>query len=412
MKQSSLFTRTLKALPKDETSLNAQLLIRAGFVQKAGAGIYSFLPLGLRVHNKICGIIRKEMASIGAQEILMPALTPKRFWQKTGRWKNFDALYKLQSKNGKEYALGATHEEIVTPLVKKFISSYQDLSVAVFQIQTKFRDEPRAKAGLLRGREFSMKDLYSFHPSEEALNTYYKIVQQAYFKIFEQCGLLDITYLTYATGGAFSKYSHEFQTVCKNGEDLIHICDNCKIAVNQELIKDHPGCPGCGTKLLRQLKAVEVGNIFKLGTRFSEPIGLNYRDEQGKERPVIMGCYGLGPSRLLATMVETLHDERGMVWPKNVAPFAAHLLSLQQNAKADAIYQDLIKAGLETLYDDREGISAGVKLADADLIGCAYRLIISEKSLASGGVEVKKRDEQTSTVIKPNKLINYLQDLA
>ncbi|MFH1412650.1 MAG: aminoacyl--tRNA ligase-related protein, partial [bacterium] len=378
------------------------------FIDKLAAGIYSFLPLGLRVHNKICNIIRQEMDIIGGQEILMPALTPKKIWQATDRWDNFDALFKLEGSNGKEYALGATHEEVVTPLTKKFVFSYNDLSVAIYQIQTKFRNEPRAKAGLIRGREFSMKDLYSFHADEEALNKYYKIVQKSYFKIFERCGLLNITYLTYATGGAFSKYSHEFQTLCEAGEDTIHICDQCKVAVNQEIIEDHPNCPGCKNSKLHKAKAIEVGNIFKLGNRFSKPFDFKYTDEKGKEHDVIMGCYGLGPSRLMAAIVEVFHDERGIIWPEQVAPYRVHLLSFKQDKKAEKAYNELLANDVEVLYDDRD-IHPGEKLAEADLIGCPYRLVVSEASLGRGGIELKLRSEDKTQIIKLNKIVDYFK---
>lgn len=406
MKQSKLFTRTLKDLPKDETSFNAKTLIRAGFIDKLAAGVYSFLPLGLRVHNKICNIIREEMNAIGGQEILMPSLVPKKNWETTGRWENFDALFKLTGSNKKEYALGATHEEVVTPLAQKYVFSYQDLSMAVYQIQTKFRNEPRAKAGLIRGREFSMKDLYSFHPDEESLNKYYKIAQKAYFNVFERCGLVDVTYLTYASGGSFSKYSHEFQALCKAGEDTIHICDECKIAINEEIIKSCPQCPNCDNETLRTAKAVEIGNIFKLGIKFSKPFGFKYNDDQGKEKDIIMGCYGIGPSRLMATIVEVSHDDHGVIWPAEVAPFKVHLLSFKQDAQAEELYDELTKAGIEVLYDDRN-MHPGEKLAEADLIGCPYRLVLSDKSLKQGGVEVKQRALADSEIIKLDKLIDY-----
>lgn len=408
MRQSQLFTRTVKELPKDETSYNAQVLIRAGFVDKVAAGIYSYLPLGLKVFNKIIGIIREEMEAIGGQEILMPALIPKENWVTTNRWGNFDALFRLVATDKKEYALGATHEEVVTPLAKKFIFSYRELPLAVYQIQTKFRNEKRAKAGLMRGREFSMKDLYSFHANQADLDRYYDLAKEAYFKIYKRLGLGDQTYFTYASGGAFSKYSHEFQTLAAAGEDNIFICDKCRVAVNREIIKEQPSCPVCGLKELREAKAVEVGNIFKLGDKFSTPFGLRYKDQEGMDQPVVMGCYGIGPSRILGTIVEVCHDEKGIVWPESVAPFKVHLLSLKEDETADQIYQELIKNKVEVLYDDRD-LSAGEKFADADLIGCPYRVIISRKTLAADSVELKKRSLATSELIKTNNLISKLQ---
>ena len=408
MRQSKLFTRTQKDTPKDETSYNAQTLMRAGFIDKLAAGVYTFLPLGLRVHNKICKIIREEMDAIGGQELLMPALTPKEVWETTDRWDNFDARFKLTGGDEKEYALGATHEEIVTPTVAKQVLSYKDLSISVYQIQTKFRNEKRAKAGLIRGREFSMKDMYSFHPSDEALNEYYKIAQKAYFKVFERLGLIDITYLTYASGGAFSKYSHEFQTVSESGEDTIHICEKCQIAINQEIIAESPACPHCGNTELVAKKAIEVGNIFKLGTRFSAPFKFNFKDAAGVDQPVIMGCYGMGPSRLMGTIVEVSHDDRGIIWPEAIAPFKVYLISLGQDKEADKLYEDLKAAGVEVLYNDNE-VGPGEKMADADLFGCPYRVLISPKSIVAGGAEIKRRGSSEAVIVDLKKVGEYLK---
>ncbi len=418
MRQSQLFTKTLKELPKDEVSFNAQILIKAGFIDKLQAGVYTFLPLGLRVHNKICDIIREEMNSIGGQEIFMPALTPKEIWQATNRWDNFDALFKLAGGDKKEYALGATHEEIITPLVKKHIFSYKDLPVFIYQIQTKFRNELRSRSGLIRGREFSMKDLYSFHANEEDLNEYYKVAQKAYFKVFERCGLLDKTYLTFASGGAFSKYSHEFQTVTPAGEDTIYVCDDCNIAINKEIIDEQETCPACNGKKFREERAIEVGNIFKLGVRFSSAFGLQYADKGGQKHDVVMGCYGLGPARMMGTIVEVFHDKKGIIWPEEIAPFRVHLIRLVgkvvethsnvslRNA-ADKIYVDLQAKGIEVLYDDRD-IGAGEKFADADLIGCPYRIVVSEKTLEKKCVEVKRRNGEKAELVKIDEIVKLL----
>jgi prolyl-tRNA synthetase len=411
MRQSQLFTKTTKEIPRDETSFNAQTLIRAGFIDKVSAGIYTFLPLGLKVLNKICQIIREEMNAIGGQEILMPALTPRELWQTTGRWDSFDALFRLVGTDKKEYALGATHEEIVSPLVKKFVFSYKELPLYVYQIQTKFRNELRAKAGLIRGREFSMKDLYSFHTDEEDLEKYYQIVQEAYFKILKRCGLRELTYLTFATGGAFSKYSHEFQTLTETGEDTIYICESCRVAINQELINEQKTCPHCGKDNFRKEKAIEVGNIFKLGKKFSNPFKLQFTDKNGQKKDVIMGCYGLGPSRLMGTIVEVYHDDKGIIWPEEAAPFKFHLLEISQveeeietEKKASEIYHQLQKEGIEVLYDDRREVSAGEKFADADLIGIPWRIVISKKTLAHDSVEVKRRDKEEKELVKIEKL--------
>ena len=414
MRQSQLFTKITRELPKDETSFNAQILIRAGFVDKLAAGIYTYLPLGLRVLNKISNIIREEMEAIGGQELLMPGLTPKDNWVTTGRWEKFDALFRLTGGDEREYALGATHEEVVTPLAQKHTFSYKELPFAVYQIQTKFRNELRAKAGLIRGREFLMKDLYSFHADEEDLNRYYKIAQKAYFRVFERVGLLDRTYLTFASGGAFSKYSHEFQTVTEAGEDTIYICDNCQIAINAEIIEEQPGCPNCDKTELREAGAVEVGNIFKLRSRFSEAFDFKFTDEQGGRKIVEMGCYGIGPSRLMGTVVEVHHDDRGIIWPEAIAPFKIHLISLSTrpddhvSEAANKLYVDMVNAGVEVLYDDRAGLSAGEKFAGADLIGCPIRLVVSERSLKDGSVEMKRRNEQEAVLVKLDKIVKVI----
>ncbi|MDP3836927.1 MAG: aminoacyl--tRNA ligase-related protein [bacterium] len=408
MRQTQLFTRTLKELPKDETSYNAQALLRAGFIDKVAAGVYSFLPLGLRVLNKIREIIREEMFSVEGQEISMPAFAPKENWESTGRWESLDILFKIAASDKKEYALNPTHEEVVTPLAKKFIYSYRELPFAVFQIQTKFRNEKRAKAGLLRGREFLMKDLYSFHLDQAGLDAYYDRVSDAYTRIFDRVGLGEKTYFTFASGGSFSKYSHEYQTLTESGEDIIYICDKCRLAINKEIIAEQNTCPTCGSSELREEKAVEVGNIFKLGTKYSDAFALGYSDASGAKKPVVMGCFGIGLSRIMGTVVESSHDERGIIWPEYIAPFRVHLLSLNVNEKADEIYKNLTEAGVEVLYDDRD-VSAGEKFADADLIGCPYRVLISKKTLEAESAEVKKREETTAELIKINELTAYVQ---
>lgn len=405
MKQSLLFTKTSKDAPKDETSLNAKTLIRAGYIDKVGAGIYTFLPLGMRVMEKILKIIREEINSTGGQEILMPALIPKEAWENTGRWENFDALFKLIGSDSREYALGATHEEAVTPMAKKFICSYRELPFSVYQVQTKFRNEKRAKAGLIRGREFLMKDQYSFHTNQEDLDRFYEEVRGAYHRIYERLGLGGITYFTYASGGDFSKYSHEFQTVTEAGEDHIYICDQCKIAVNKEIIKEQSTCPVCGSSDLREEKAIEVGNIFKLGTRFSHPCNLKYTKQDGSSEEVVMGCYGIGPSRIMGTIVEVCHDEKGLKWPKSVAPFQVHLLSLKADEAAEKIYLELKAKGVEVLYDDRN-VTAGEKFADADLIGIPERVVVSVKTLEDDSLEVKSRDLEK---VEKIKIENYVQ---
>jgi len=411
MRQSQLFTKTKRESPKDEESISARLLIRAGFIDKTMAGVYTFLPLGWRVFKKIENIIRKEIEALGGQEILMPSLQPKQNWDKTGRWETYDSLFKFTSFYSKiDYALGPTHEEIISPLLAKFIFSYKDLPKYVFQIQNKFRDEKRAKSGLLRGREFFMKDLYSFHKDEADLDKYYEKVKTTYQKIFKIVGLGDLTYLTYASGGTFSKYSHEFQTITPAGEDIIYICDKCGIAINKEIISEQNACPVCGNKNLKEEKAIEVGNIFKLKTKYSAPFNLKYKDEKGIENDVIMGCYGMGLNRLIGAIVEIHHNEKGIIWPEVVAPFKAHLMLLNNELgirnKADKIYESLQKAGVEVLYDDRKEATTGEKFNDADLIGIPYRLVISEKT--GNKIEIKERSGKKTRLANEKEILKLL----
>lgn len=400
MKQSQLFTKTRKDAPKDEVSKNAQLLIRAGFINKEMAGVYSYLPLGLRVLDKINNIVRKEMNAIGGQEVILTALQDKETWEKTDRWddEKVDIWFKTKLKNGTELGLGFTQEEQITNLMKNHIHSFRDLPAYPYQIQTKFRNETRAKSGIMRGREFLMKDLYSFSKDENEHNDFYEKSKVAYRNMFDKVGIGEKTYLTFASGGTFSKYSHEFQTLSDAGEDMIHICDKCHIAINEEIIKDQDSCPSCGNKDLRTEKAIEVGNIFSLGTRFSEAFDLTYSNEKGENNLVIMGSYGFGPGRVMGTIVEVLSDENGIVWPESVAPFKVHLLSLGADEEAEKIYNQLTEKGIEVLFDDRDK-KAGEKFADADLIGIPYRVVVSQKSLEAGGVEFKKRNSEESEII-------------
>jgi len=412
MKQSLLATKTLREAPTDEQSVNAILLTRGGFIDKLGAGIYSFLPLGLRVLRKIENIIRDEMIKCDGQEILMPALQPREVWDQTGRWDNFDALIKLKAFGDKDFALGPTHEEVISPLAKKLVLSYKDLPLYLFQIQTKFRNEPRAKSGLLRTREFSMKDLYSFHADTADLDVYYEKMTQTYIKIFERCGLGEKTYVTLASGGTFSKYSHEFQTEAEAGEDTIYICQKCQLAINKEIKEENPVCPKCQSDDFKETKAIEVGNIFKLGTKYSAPFDLKFKDKDGQEQTVIMGCYGLGPNRLMGAIAEVWRDDKGIVWPEEVAPFKIHLMALgdddQVKKETDKLYDQLTSEGIGVLYDDRE-LAAGAKFAEADLIGIPWRLVVSEKTLAKKSVELKKRDAKDVKLIALNKIAKELK---
>jgi prolyl-tRNA synthetase len=398
MKQSQLFTKTRREAPKDEVSKNAQLLIRAGYIQKQMAGVYAYLPLGLRVFNNIVGIIREEMNKIGGQEITMTALQDPAPWKVSGRWddKVVDIWFKTQLKNGGELGLGNTHEEPLTALMTEYISSYKDLPAYVYQFQTKFRNETRAKSGIMRTREFVMKDLYSFSKNEAEFKKFYEICADAYLRIFERVGIGHKTYRTFASGGSFSKFSDEFQTICDTGEDIIYVHEGKNIAVNEEVYTDEVLADlGITKDELKQEKAIEVGNIFPLGTKYSEPLNLVYKNEEGKDVPAYMGSYGIGPGRLMGTIVELLADEKGIVWPEEVAPFRVHLIELgtdnaDVHADAEELYRELTAAGIEVLWDDRDA-RAGEKFADSDLIGIPLRIVVSEKTLAAGKYECVER---------------------
>jgi prolyl-tRNA synthetase len=420
IRASQLFTRTSKETNQEDVSRNAQLLVRAGYVQRLMAGVYSYLPLGMRVLSKVEGIVREEMNKLGASEVLMPALQPKDIWDTTGRWDKVDVLYKLIGAGDRHLALGPTHEEVVTPLVTSFIKSYRDLPTAAYQIQTKFRNEARAKSGILRGREFRMKDLYSFHASQEDLDQFYDRAITAYHNVFRRCGLGAITLLTYASGGVFSKYSHEFQSVTPYGEDVIYKLPGTNIAINKEIAGDMavlrelvPGFKEGAEKDFEEVKAIEVGNIFKLGTRFTEAFSAKYTDSAGKLQPIIMGCYGIGTSRIMGTIAECLSDDKGLVWPSEVAPYQVALVSLARDegerSKTNEIFETLLKAGIETFYDDRDDLRAGEKFGDADLIGLPFRVIVSGKTLAQNGVEFKRRDSATAEVISVEALVERIK---
>ena len=413
MRQSQLFTKTTKTLPKDEQSKNAELLIRAGYIYKEMAGVYAYLPLGLRVLNKINNIIREEMNKIGGQEVSLTALQNPEIWKATDRWSDevVDNWFKTKLKNDTELGLGFTHEEPLTDIMSSYIKSYKDLPVFVYQIQTKFRNELRSKSGIMRCREFLMKDLYSFSRNETEHLAYYEKVKEAYLKIFSRCGLGEKTFVTFASGGVFSKYSHEFQTLTEAGEDIIYVDEKKRIAVNKEVYNDEVlNNLGLKKEEMVEKKAVEVGNIFTLGTKYSEPLGLKFTTEDGKPQTVIMGSYGIGPGRVMGTIVEVHNDEKGIIWPPEVAPFDYHLISLAKNAdekqQAEMIYERLKQTGSEVLFDDRSDKTAGEKFADSDLIGIPVRLVLSSKTLQAGGLEMKKRNEKSSMIVKIDELLH------
>ena len=399
MRLSQLFTKTRREAPKDARALNHILLVRGGFISQLSSGIYSFLPLGWRVMEKITGIIREETNAIGGQELFMPALVEKKYMEPTGRW-SLDVGFYVDSSRSKasgndDFVLGWSHEEVLTSIAREYINSYEDLPFAAYQIQTKFRNEPRAKSGLLRGREFMMKDLYSFHASEKDLELYYEKVKDAYFKIFERCGLK--SFYTLAGGGVFTeKFTHEFQVLSEVGEDTILLCLKCGYAENSEIskLKHADTCPQCGGNIAEK-KSIEVGNIFNNGTKYSDNLGLSFVDENGVKNSVWMGAYGIGISRLMATIVEISNDMQGIIWPESVAPFKVHLIVLdEKKEESEKVYRDLTAKGVEVLYDDRDDKSAGEKFADAGLIGCLWRVVVSNKTLDKNSVELKKRNEK------------------
>lgn len=415
MKQSQLFTKTRREAPKDEVSKNAQLLVRAGYINKEMAGVYDYLPMGLRTLNKIMGVIREEMNKIGGQEVFLSSLQDSDVWKKSGRWddENVDVWFKPQLKNGTEVGLAVTHEEPLTYLMREHIASYKDLPKYVYQFQNKFRNETRAKSGIMRTREFIMKDLYSFNVDEQEFRKFYELCADAYMKIFERVGLGDTTYRTFASGGSFSKFSDEFQTVCDAGEDIIYVHEGKRIAVNKEVYQDEVLAElGLKKGDLKEMKATEVGNIFPLGTKYSAALGLMFKDEKGNALPVYMGSYGIGPGRLMGTIVEMFADEKGLVWPEEVAPFRVHIVELSNNNEdvtkdAQELYRELTEAGVEVLWDDRDA-RAGEKFADSDLIGIPLRIVVSEKTLAAGKYEcVERKSGKTSQKSLP-ELIGQL----
>lgn len=416
MRQSQLFTKTRKDVPKDEVAKNAQLLIRGGFIHKEMAGAYSYLPLGLRVFKKIEQVIREEMNAIGGQEIELTALQSPELWSKTDRWsdENVDVWFKSKLKSGADIGLGFTHEEPLTALMAEYVSSYKDLPKYVYQFQAKFRNELRAKSGIMRTREFVMKDMYSFSRTEEEFREFYEKAADAYMKVFTRVGLGSCTYRTFASGGSFSKFSDEFQTLCSSGEDVIYLNKVKNIAINKEVYQDAVLKDlGLTKDELSEEKAIEVGNIFPLGTRFSQALGLSYKDESGKERPVVMGSYGIGPGRLMGTVVEVLSDDKGIVWPKEIAPYEVHMLSIHGGneevvAEADRLYELLREHDIDVLYDDRD-VRAGEKFADADLIGIPTRLVVSEKTISAGGVELSSRTGGTTSLVPDSSLIEQLR---
>ncbi|MEK7526764.1 MAG: aminoacyl--tRNA ligase-related protein [Patescibacteria group bacterium] len=406
MRFSKLIIKTLKQAPKDAETVNHKLLVQAGFVRQLMAGVYTYLPFGLSVLNKISNIVREEMNTIGGQEIFMPSLHPSANWKQSGGWDDVDVLFKLTSRTGKEYALGQSHEEVVTPLVKEVVHTHKDLPLAVYQIQWKFRDELRSKSGILRGREFLMKDMYSFHEDQQDFEKFYTQAKIAYLKVFKRLGLT--AKVTEASGGSFSeKISYEFEVLTDAGEANILYCDACEYCVNVDDIQKYTqgdSCPSCGESQLLSAKAAEVGNVFDLGGKYVKAFDLTFTDKNGDKKYPVMGCYGVGISRTMGVIVEKFHDEKGIIWPKEIAPYQVHLIGL--HGKGEEEYQKLKDSGIEVLFDDRQDISAGEKFADADLIGIPVRLVVSDKTQAK--VEWKERTSDKSEVITFEEVISKL----
>lgn len=415
MRISKLFTKTIREVPSDEKSINAKLLIQGGFIYKEMAGVYNYLPLGFRALKKIENIIREEMNNIGGQEILMTTLQSSEVWKKSGRWDDsvVDNWFKTKLVSGQEIGIANTHEEPLTEMLTHYLNSYKDFPVYIYQFQNKFRNELRAKSGIMRGREFLMKDLYSFSKTEDEFKEFYEKCAMAYERIFERVGIGDKTYRTIAAGGSFTKdFTNEFQTISASGEDIIYVDEEKKLAINEEIYNDENlNKFGFKKDKLKKEKSIEVGHIFSLGDKYSSAAGLFYKDQSGNQKPVIMGCYGIGLGRLLGAIVEVKADDKGLIWPKSVSPYDAHLINLDDNKKeSEQIYQELQKNNIEVLWDDREE-SAGVKFKDADLIGLPVRLIVSKKTLKEKSAEIKLRSFKSTKLIKINNLVSSINKL-
>jgi len=414
MLQSKLFAKSKKSVSAEAQTISQQLLLRADFIEQSIAGVYRFLPLGFKVLKKIEAIIRQEMEALGGQEVCLPSLQSKALWEESGRWEKIDPpLFKFKDRHEKEIGLGSTHEEEIVDIFRHRIKSYQDLPLSLFQIQTKFRNEMRPSGGLLRTREFFMKDLYSFHAEEKEAAVFYEKVKASYFRIFKKCGLNPLC-VQADSGTIGGTESNEFMIVSDVGEDRILVCQKCEFSANIEKIGEAKKCPQCGTDL-EEKRAVEIGHIFKLGDKYSKIMKADFTDKAGRQHPVIMGCYGIGLGRLLAMAVESNHDERGIIWPKVISPFLIDLVPIEANSKvkkaADKIYLELEKEGWSVLYDDREGKTAGEKFAEADLLGLPWRIIISERSLKSNSAEIKERKKKEAILVKLNRVKTYFKKL-
>lgn len=411
MKMTQLFTKTSKTVPADEVAKNAQLLIQAGYVYKVMAGVYAYTPLGLRVLENIKQIVREEMNAVDGQELIMTNLQPKETWETTTRWSDdvVDVWFKTKLKDDTEIGLAWSHEEAIMEMMQKFIESYRDLPVSVYQFQTKLRNELRAKSGIMRGREFVMKDMYSLHASAEDLDAYYNKVIDAYKRVYDRLGLGQDTYVTFASGGAFTKFSHEFQTVCEAGEDVLYLHRGKNIAVNEEVLDEAVAELGISKDELEKVKSAEVGNIFNFGTEKSEQMGIYVTDHEGEQKPIYLASYGIGITRVMGVIVEKFSDAKGLVWPENVAPYKVIISQLGDDEAvikaAYDMYQKLTEAGVAVLYDNRTDARPGEKFADADLLGIPYRVVVSAKTVAVNKYEVKKRISDKSELLNLDDVI-------
>ncbi len=393
--------KTQKSIPSGSDNRGTGLLLQAGFIRMTLAWAYNYTTLGLKTLRRIENIVREEMNAIGSSEVLLTALGAKENWEKTDRWDTVDILFKLPAAEWREYALNPTHEEVVTPLMGEFIQSYKDLeNCSVYQIQTKFRNEKRAKSWLLRGREFLMKDMYSFHRTQEELDTYFEVVHGAYDRVFERLGLAESTYYTFASGGDFSKYSYEFQTEIGIGEDEIFICNKCGQAHNKEIIDEHQFiCAECGNTECEQKIVSEVANIFKLGSRFSDTFWLKYQDADGQSKNIVMGCYGIGISRLMGLIAEKFSDEKWLVWPEQVAPYSHIMIVIGDHLEVAKKLATFLESTWATVLIDDRTAGFGQKAGDADLFGIPNRIIVSDKTLEKWGYELKKRTETDGMIV-------------
>lgn len=411
MRVSNIFTKTSKTAPADEVAKNAQLLIRAGFVYKEMAGVYAYLPLGLRVIEKIKQIVREEMNAIDSNELIMTGLQRKEIWEKTGRWDDevVDIWFKTKLKDDTELGLGWSHEEPIVEMMKQYVQSYKDLPVSLYQFQTKLRNELRAKSGIMRGREFVMKDMYSFHAAKEDLDAYYEKTIEAYKRVYDRLGIGDDTYVTFASGGAFTKFSHEFQTICEAGEDIIYLHREKNIAINEEVIDDAARELGISRDELEQVKTAETGNIFNFGSQKTDEMGLYYTGEDGKEHSLYIGSYGIGITRAMGVIAEKLSDDKGLVWPEAIAPYKVYLVSIgeQGTLEADTLYDELTARGIEVLYDDRD-TRPGAKFADAELMGIPYRVTVSDRLIAEEKFELTTRASGETRLLTRSELLDTL----